>query len=128
MKAITNLLLLLIVVGCSVLQNSDTEGEYRYVPITDALKKLSDKDFDLRLRTASLTCENDMLQVYVPSKTADPEGWQNGQRERRRYFTNCLELKGFERKWFSASAIKKQKSKENRELTTEELLKKPRYL
>ena len=128
MKAITNLLLLLIVVGCSVLQNSDTEGEYRYVPITDALKKLSDKDFDLRLRTASLTCENDMLQVYVPSRTADPEGWQNGQRERRRYFTNCLELKGFERKWFSASAIKKQKSKENRELTTEELLKKPRYL
>ena len=128
MKAITNLLLLLIVVGCSVLQNSDTEGEYRYVPISDALKKLSDKDFALRLRTASLTCENDMLQVYVPSKTADPEGWQNGQRERRRYFTNCLELKGFERKWFSASAIKKQKSKENRELTTEELLKKPRYL
>ena len=114
--------------GCSVLQNSDTEGEYRYVPITDALKKLSDKDFASRLRTASLTCENDMLQVYVPSRTADPEGWQNGQRERRRYFTNCLELKGFERKWFSASAIKKQKSKENRELTPEELLKKPRYL
>ena len=128
MKAIINLSMLLIIVGCSALQNSDTEGEYRYVPITDALKKLSDKDFDLRLRTASLTCENDMLQVYVPSKTADPEGWQNGQRERRRYFTNCLELKGFERKWFSASAIKKQKSKENRELTTEELLKKPRYL
>ena len=120
--------MLLIVVGCSTLQNSDTEGEYRYVPITDALKKLSDKDFASRLRTASLTCENDMLQVYVPSRTADPEGWQNGQRERRRYFTNCLELKGFERKWFSASAIKKQKSKENRELTTEELLKKPRYL
>ena len=128
MKAIINLSMLLIIVGCSALQNSDTEGEYRYVPITDALKKLSDNDFASRLRTASLTCENDMLQVYVPSRTADPEGWQNGQRERRRYFTNCLELKGFERKWFSASAIKKQKSKENRELTTEELLKKPRYL
>ena len=128
MKAIINLSLLLIIVGCSALQKSDTEGEYRYVPITDALKKLSDKVFASRLRTASLTCENDMLQVYVPSRTADPEGWQNGQRERRRYFTNCLELKGFERKWFSASAIKKQKSKENRELTPEELLKKPRYL
>ena len=128
MKAIINLSMLLIIVGCSALQNSDTEGEYRYVPITDALKKLSDNDFASRLRTASLTCENDMLQVYVPSRTADPEGWQNGQRERRRYFANCLELKGFERKWFSASAIKKQKSKENRELTTEELLKKPRYL
>lgn len=128
MKAIINLSMLLIIVGCSALQNSDTEGEYRYVPITDALKKLPDKDFASILRTASLTCENDMLQVYVPSRTADPEGWQNGQRERRRYFANCLELKGFERKWFSASAIKKQKSKENRELTTEELLKKPRYL
>ena len=87
MKAILNLLMLLIIVGCSALQNSDTEGEYRYVPITDALKKLSDKDFASRLRTASLTCENDMLQVYVPSRTADPEGWQNGQRERREYET-----------------------------------------
>ena len=64
MKSITNLLLLLIVVGCSVLQNSDTEGEYRYVPITDALKKLSYKDFASRLRTASLTCEKDIYHNY----------------------------------------------------------------
>jgi len=114
--------------ACSSMQNSNTEGEYRYVPITEALKKLSDEEVAIRLRTASLTCENDMLKVYVPSRTVDPEGWENGQRERRRYFSNCLELKGFERKWISFSVIKKQKRKDDRELTSEELLKKPRYL
>ena len=58
------------------MQNSNTEGEYRYVPITEALKKLSDEEVAIRLRTASLTCENDMLKVYVPSRTVDPEGWE----------------------------------------------------
>ena len=105
--------------ACSSMQNSNTEGEYRYVPITEALKKLSDEEVAIRLRTASLTCENDMLKVYVPSRTVDPEGWENGQRERRRYFSNCLELKGFERKWIPLSVIKKQKRKDDRELTSE---------
>mgnify|MGYP001161422813 FL=1 len=128
MRLFINILLLTIISACSSVQNSNTEGEYRYVPITEALKKLSDEEVAIRLRTASLTCENDMLKVYVPSRTVDPEGWENGQRERRRYFSNCLELKGFERKWIPLSVIKKQKRKDDRELTSEELLKKPRYL
>ena len=128
MRITIMLLVLVSIFGCSSLQDSDVKGEYRYVPITDALKKLSNKEFASELRTASLTCENDMLRVYVPSKITDPEGWEVGQKERQKYFTNCLELKGFERKWFSSSAIKKQKRKDNRELTPEELLKKPRYL
>ena len=49
--------------ACSSMQNSNTEGEYRYVPITEALKKLSDEEVAIRLRTASLTCENDILKV-----------------------------------------------------------------
>ncbi len=121
-------LILLTILGCSSIQNSEKEGEYRYVPITDALKKLSSKELASKLRTTSLTCENEMLSVYVPSEAIDPEGWEVGQRERRIYFTNCMELKGFERKWIPISVIKKQKRKDNRELTPEELLKKPRYL
>ena len=128
MRLFINILLLTIISACSSMQNSNTNGEYRYLPITEALKKLSDEEVAARLRTASLTCENDMLKVYVPSRTVDPEGWENGQRERRRYFLNCLELKGFERKWIPLSVIKKQKRKDDRELTSEELLKKPRYL
>ena len=128
MRLFIYILVLTIISACSSMQNSNTNGEYRYLPITEALKKLSDEEVAARLRTASLTCENDMLKVYVPSRTVDPEGWENGQRERRRYFSNCLDLNGFERNWIPLSVIKKQKRKDDRELTSEELLKKPRYL
>ena len=127
MRIIINFLFLIILSSCSSFGKSDAEGEYRYVPITEALKKLSDEEVAIRLRTASLTCENDMLKVYVPSRTVDPEGWENGQRERRTYFSNCLELKGFERIFFYASAIKKIKKKEDREMTPEEYIEKPRF-
>ena len=127
MRLIINFLLLIIVSSCSSLQKTDTKGEYRYVPITEALKKLTDEEIATRLRTASITCENDMLKVFVPSKTVDPDGWQTGQEERQRYYKNCLELKGFERRFFSSSAIKKIKKKEDREMTPEEYIEKPRF-
>ena len=80
-----------------------------------------------KLREASITCENEMLKVYVPSKTLDPDGWQTGQEERQRYFKNCLELRGFERKFFSAAAIKKIDRREERDMTPEEYIEKPRF-
>ena len=88
MRLLKNIMILAVISACSSMQNSNVEGEYRYVPITEALKKLSDEEVAMKLRTASLTCENNMLQVYVPSRTTDPEGWQAGQEERRRYFQN----------------------------------------
>tara|TARA_X000000950_G_scaffold286723_1_gene396500 strand:+ start:7844 stop:8230 length:387 start_codon:yes stop_codon:yes gene_type:complete len=127
MRFIINFLLLLIVSACSSLQSSNIEGEYKYVPVTEALKQLSDEELATRLRRTSLTCENEMLKVYVPSKALDPDGWQAGQEERRRYFNNCLELKGFERKFFSAAEIKKINKKENKEMTPEEYIEKPRF-
>ena len=127
MKLIINSLLLIIVSACSILQKPDAEGEYRYVPITDSLKKLSDEEIATRLRTATLTCENEMLKVIVPSKIVDPEGWQTGQEERQKYFKNCLELKGFERKFFSAAAIKKINKKYDSEMTSKEYIEKPRF-
>lgn len=127
MRFIINFLLLLIVSACSSLQSSNIEGEYKYVPVTEALKQLSEEELATRLRKTSLTCENEMLKVYVPSKAIDPDGWQAGQEERRRYFNNCLELKGFERKFFSAAAIKKINKKENKEMTPEEYIEKPRF-
>ncbi len=127
MRFIINFLLLLIVSACSSLQSSNIEGEYKYVPVTEALKQLSEEELATRLRMTSLTCENEMLKVYVPSKAIDPDGWQAGQEERRRYFNNCLELKGFERKFFSAAEIKKINKKENKEMTPEEYIEKPRF-
>lgn len=127
MRFIINFLLLLIVSACSSVQSSNIEGEYKYVPATEALKQLSDEELATRLRRTSLTCENEMLKVYVPSKALDPDGWLAGQEERRRYFNNCLELKGFERKFFSAAAIKKINKKENKEMTPEEYIEKPRF-
>jgi len=127
MRFIINFLLLLSVSACSSLQSSNIEGEYKYVPVTEALKQLSEEELATRLRKTSLTCENEMLKVYVPSKAIDPDGWQAGQEERRRYFNNCLELKGFERKFFSAAAIKKINKKENKEMTPEEYIEKPRF-
>ena len=127
MKLIINFLFVFLVSACSFMQKSNIEGEYRYVPITDALKKLSDEEFAAKLREASITCENEMLKVYVPSKTLDPDGWQTGQEERQRYFKNCLELKGFERKFFSATAIKKIDRREERDMTPEEYIEKPRF-
>ena len=127
MRIIINFLFLIILSSCSSLGKFDTEGEYRYVPITEALKKLSDEEVAARLRTASITCENDMLKVNVPSKAVDPEGWQTGQEERQRYYKNCLELKGFERKFFSAQALKRQKSKDSRDFKDEDYIEKPRF-
>ena len=127
MKLIINLLFIFLVSACSFVQKSNTEGEYRYVPITEDLKKLSDEEFAAKLRKASITCENEMLKVYVPSKTLDPDGWQTGQEERQRYFKNCLELRGFERKFFSAAAIKKIDRREERDMTPEEYIEKPRF-
>ncbi len=127
MRLIIIFFLLIIVSACSSVRKPDTEGEFRYVPITDSLKKLSDEEIATRLRTASLTCENEMLKVVVPSKIADPEGWQTGQEERRRYFNNCLELKGFERRFFSATTIKNSNKKNEREMTPEEYIEKPRF-
>lgn len=127
MRFIINFLLLLIVSACSFLQSSNVDGEYKYVPVTEALKKLSDEEIAIILRRTSLTCENEMLKVYVPSKTLDPDGWIAGQEERRRYFNNCLELKGFERKFFSSAAIKRINKKENKEMTPEEYIEKPRF-
>ena len=127
MRIIINFLLLIILSSCSSLGKSDAEGEYRYVPITEALKKLSDEEVAAKLRTASIACENDMLKVYVPSKTVDPEGWQTGQEERQRYYKNCLELKGFERKFFSAQALKRLKSKDSRDFKDEDYIEKPRF-
>tara|TARA_B100000123_G_scaffold107775_1_gene79195 strand:- start:6 stop:392 length:387 start_codon:yes stop_codon:yes gene_type:complete len=127
MKLIINFLFIFLVSACSFVQKSNTEGEYRYVPITEALKKLSDEEFAAKLREASIICENEMLKVYVPSKTLDPDGWQTGQEERQRYFKNCLELKGFERKFFSATAIKKIDRRAERDMTPEEYIEKPRF-
>ena len=127
MRIIINFFLLIILSSCSSLGKSDAGGEYRYVPITEALKKLSDEEVAARLRTASITCENDMLKVNVPSKAVDPEGWQIGQEERQRYYKNCLELKGFERKFFSAQALKRKKSKDSRDFKDEDYIEKPRF-
>ncbi len=127
MRIIINFFLLIILSSCSSLGKSDAGGEYRYVPITEALKKLTDEEIAARLRTASITCENDMLKVNVPSKVVDPEGWQTGQEERQRYYKNCLELKGFERKFFSAQALKRQKSKDSRDFKDEDYIEKPRF-
>ena len=119
--------IVIVLAGCSSLQQSEPKGEYRYIPITERLKNLSEEDFVLRLRSASLMCENEMLRVYVPSRAVDEMGWEAGQNERSRYFKNCMELKGFERKFFSAQAIKKEKLKEDSERTNEELIKEPRF-
>lgn len=127
LKILLQLSIVFILFSCSTLQQSEQKGEYRYVPITDRLKSLSEEDFSSRLRSASLTCENEMLTVYVPSRVVDEAGWEAGQNERRRYFKNCMELKGFERKFFSAQAIKRLKSKENRDFKDEDYIEKPRF-
>ena len=126
-KILIKILVIFTLIGCSALQQSEPKGEYRYVPITDGLKSLSEDDFALRLRSASLVCENEMLTVYVPSRALDEAGWEAGQNERRRYFKNCMELKGFERKFFSAQAIKREKTKEQRDFKDEDYIEKPRF-
>ena len=126
-KILIKILIIFALIGCSTLQQSEPKGEYRYVPITDRLKSLSEDDFASRLRSASLVCENEMLTVYVPSRVVDEAGWEAGQNERRRYFKNCMELKGFERKFFSAQAIKRLKNTENRDFKDEDYIEKPRF-
>ncbi len=126
-KGFLQLLIVILMFGCSSLQQSEPKGEYRYVPITDRLKSLPDDEFTSRLRNASLVCENEMLTVYVPSRAIDEAGWEAGQNERRRYFKNCMELKGFERKFFSAQAIKREKTKEMRDFKDEDYIEKPRF-
>ena len=126
-KILVKTLIIFALFSCSVLQKSEPKGEYRYVPITDRLKNLSNEDFASRLRSASLTCENEMLAVYVPSRAVDEAGWEAGQNERRRYFKNCMELKGFERKFLSAQAIKRSKSNEMRDFKDEDYIEKPRF-
>ena len=126
-KILVKTLIVFVLFGCSTLQQSEPKGEYRYVPITDRLKNLSKEDFDSRLRSASLTCENEMLTVYVPSRVVDEAGWEAGQNERRRYFKNCMELKGFERKFISSQAIKRLDNSENRDFTDEDYIEKPRF-
>ena len=71
--------------------------------------------------------ENEMLQIKLPSRSDDPEGWDQGRRDRRKYYANCLELKGFKREFFTGKALKDQKIKEKRRMTNEELIKKPRF-
>ena len=127
LKILLQLSIVFVLFGCSTLQQSEEKGEYRYVPITDRLKSLSEEDFVSRLRSASLTCENEMLTVYVPSRVVDEAGWEAGQNERRRYFKNCMELKGFERKFFSAQAIKRLKSTKDRDFKDEDYIEKPRF-
>ena len=83
-KILIKILVIFALIGCSALQQSEPKGEYRYVPITDRLKSLSEDDFASRLRSASLVCENEMLTVYVPSRALDEAGWEAGQNERRR--------------------------------------------
>jgi hypothetical protein len=126
-KILVKTLVIFVLFSCSTLQQSEPKGEYRYVPITDRLKNLSKDDFASRLRSASLTCENEMLKVYVPSRVLDEAGWEAGQNERRRYFNNCMELKGFERKFFSPQAIKRLESKEMRDFKDEDYIEKPRF-
>jgi hypothetical protein len=121
------ILIIVFLAGCSALQPSEQKGEYRYVPITDRLKELSTEDFASRLRGASLVCENEMLTVYVPSRVIDEAGWEAGQNERRRYFKNCMELKGFERKFFSAKAIQRLDNSEKRDFRDEDYIEKPRF-
>ena len=127
LKILLQLSIVFVLFSCSTMQQSEEEGEYRYVPITDRLKSLSEEDFASRLRSASLTCENEMLTVYVPSRVVDEVGWEAGQNERRRYFKNCMELKGFERKFFSSQAIKRLKSTKDRDFKDEDYIEKPRF-
>ena len=126
-KILVKILIVFVLFGCSALQQSEPKGEYRYMPITDRLKNLSKEDFASRLRSASLTCENEMLTVYVPSRVVDEAGWEAGQNERRRYFKNCMELKGFERKFISSQAIKRLDNSENRDFKDEDYIEKPRF-
>lgn len=126
-KILFKTLIIFLLFGCSALQQKESKGEYKYVPLTDRLKNLSKEDFALRLRSASLTCENEMLTVYVPSRVVDEAGWEAGQNERRRYFQNCMELKGFERKFLSAKTIERLESTENRNFKDEDYIEKPRF-
>ena len=120
-------LITLILFGCSTLQQTETNGEYRYMPITERLKALSNEDFQASLRTASLVCENDMLRVAVPSRVIDEAGWEAGQNERRRYFRNCMELKGFERRFLTPKDIKREEANKLRDFRNEDYLEKPRF-
>ena len=126
-KILIKILVIFTLIGCSALQQSEPKGEYRYVPITDRLKELSTEDFVSRLRSASLVCENEMLTVYVPSRVVDEAGWEAGQNERRRYFKNCMELKGFERKFFSAKTIQRLDNSEKRDFKDDDYIEKPRF-
>jgi hypothetical protein len=41
-KILIKILIIFALIGCSALQQSAPKGEYRYVPITDRLKSLSE--------------------------------------------------------------------------------------
>ena len=110
------LLSLIFIVSCaSTPEPEEPKGEYVYEPIEGFFDESKNENLEYVYKQSSLICENESMVISVPSGGGSDcsDGSQlcymlnaqalgayyKAQNDRKRYFINCMELKGFKRTW-----------------------------
>jgi|MDTG01.4.fsa_nt_gb hypothetical protein len=107
---------LFIFISCaSTPEPEEPKGEYVYEPIEGFFDESKNENLEYIYKQSSLICENESMVISVPSGGGSDcsDGSQlcymlnaqalgayyKAQNDRKRYFINCMELKGFKRTW-----------------------------
>ena len=90
-----------ILTSCASTTPEEPKGEFLYFPIDEFFQGKTKEEVDKIYRKRFLECENEKLKIRIPILSPQDSVLPKFEalRDRDKYFDNCLELKGFEKKW-----------------------------
>ena len=111
----------IILTSCASTPHEAPKGKYLYFPIDDFFQGETEEEVNKIYRKSFLECENEKMKIQIPTlstsqgsgKSRDDYRAEYASRaaqmiaikDRGKYFDNCLELKGFEKKWVPQTFI-----------------------
>ena len=106
------------------------KGKYLYFPIDDFFQEETEEEINKIYRKSFLECENEKMKIQIPTVSTSQiignstDAYRSeymsraaqiiALRDRDKYFDNCLELKGFEKKWVPQTFIDEEVKESNK--------------
>jgi len=117
----------IILTSCASTPYEAPKGKYLYFPIDDFFQGETEEEVNKIYRKSFLECENEKMKMQIPAPSTSQSIGSNNYyneyasgaaymialRDRSKYFDNCLELKGFEKKWVPQTFIDEEVKESN---------------
>lgn len=117
----------IILTSCASTPHEAPKGKYLYFPIDDFFQGETEEEVNKIYRKSFLECENEKMKMQIPTPSTSQSSGSNNYyneyasgaaymialRDRSKYFDNCLELKGFEKKWVPQTFIDEEVKESN---------------